>query len=948
MRTVRDSGTEAVAGWDTGQPDVVAGRLGTDRPRWMRDRSRSRDLAAIAVLVILPVLVFGLPAILGHAVVPGDDLTQNYPLRVLAGRQLAAGHLPALDPYIWSGSPLLGDWNAGAAYPLTALFAVLPGVAAWTLGLIVTWAVAAVGMFAFLRALRLGSLASLLGALAFAFAGAMPAQIAHFGLVAGMSWVPLGLLAVLRLAEPRTLASRLPWVSVLGAAFGLTTLAGEPRAIDNAVILLGLYAGWQVVRAGRRSGPLAVSVLAGLALGACLGAVQLLPGLAAISTSQRAASSMALYGSGSLAPGWLLLMLVPDLLGGSGSVGQPAFFASYNLAEVTSYVGILPLVAACALAARLRPRRPLPDWLAWLLIAIVGIVLALGAFTPAAHLLVHLPLFGSQRLQSRNIMVTDTALAVLLAYWADDPFWRARAADRSRPGEAGQQAPGKRRRWHIPQIDPATAAGILPAAAVIVVVALGIWRAPALLGWLGVSGHAIPAAGRLAPSLLPFAVLAAAAIGLLLAGPALAPRWQSRLLAGFVAADVIVFTVLAVVAVAPGAGQRTVAGARTTQASLSGSRVRAAPARPPGDLVGGRLAIYDPGLLDAGQLPLIAAPDLNVLDAIPSVQGYSSIVNGAYATKTGSHSAEGDGQDVLSPQAIGDGVLGQLNTTALLTLPQYLVTTATEPAGRTPSQPGRRQIAAGQRATWYLGSARQVSAVTLPDPGAPPDAAAGFQIGLQTVGGATRWLPARAATPHSLTARPGRPVTAVAVLARSTRRAAELGPPTVTLGSGSAEVADGVLQAALTAPQWTFARFDGAFAVFADHQASGALRVTGLHGGAAPGASVASLGGPPSAPSAARVRSPDGVRLTRSVAAIPGWTATWQPAGGQAESLQIRRSGIVQTVDVPAGRGVVSWHYRAPGLTAGLALSLLAAAIIIALALSRLRTLRSLMSRVST
>jgi hypothetical protein len=71
---------------------------------------------------------------------PGDDLTQNYPLRVLAGRQIASGQLPLFDPYIWSGSPLLADWNAGAAYPLTLLFAVLPSVAAWTLNLVATWA----------------------------------------------------------------------------------------------------------------------------------------------------------------------------------------------------------------------------------------------------------------------------------------------------------------------------------------------------------------------------------------------------------------------------------------------------------------------------------------------------------------------------------------------------------------------------------------------------------------------------------------------------------------------------------------------------------------------------------------------------------------------------------------------------------------------------------------
>src|SRR3984885_4729274 len=148
-------------------------------------RRRPADVVAVVLLVALPALVFGVPVLLGHAVLPGDDLTQNFPLRVLAGREIRAGHLPLFDPYIWSGAPLLAGWNAAAAYPLTWLFVMLPGIAPWTLNMIVTWAVAGVGMFCFLRALRLGSLPSLLGGLSFAFAGAMSAQVSHFGLVAG-------------------------------------------------------------------------------------------------------------------------------------------------------------------------------------------------------------------------------------------------------------------------------------------------------------------------------------------------------------------------------------------------------------------------------------------------------------------------------------------------------------------------------------------------------------------------------------------------------------------------------------------------------------------------------------------------------------------------------------------------------------------------------------------
>ena len=69
---------------------------------------------------------------------------------------------------------------------------------------------------------------------------------------------------------------------------------------------------------------------------------------------------------------------------------------------MTGYVGVLPLVAATALLGRVRLRPRPPGWLVWHVIAVAGIVLALGGNTPVGSLLVHLPLFDSQRLQSRT------------------------------------------------------------------------------------------------------------------------------------------------------------------------------------------------------------------------------------------------------------------------------------------------------------------------------------------------------------------------------------------------------------------------------------------------------------------------------------------------------------------------------------------------------------------
>jgi hypothetical protein len=869
---------------------------------------RRGDLLAIVILIALPVIIFGIPAALGHAVLPGDDLTQNFPLRVLAGRQIRGGQLPLYDPYIWGGAPLLATWNAAAAYPLTFLFAVLPGTAAWTLNMIVTWAVAGLGMFVFLRALRLASLPSLLGAVSFAFAGAMPAQVAHLGLVAGLSWVPVQLLSVLRLTETRGAASRLRWIAVLAGAFGLTILAGEPRAIADAGVIVVIYAAWRVTRLGRRSGPAAISAAAGsvaggLVLGICLGAVQWLPGLAVIGTSQRGAGSVALFNSGSLPHRWLLLMLVPDLLGGSGSLGQPAFFANYNLAEVTGYVGILPLVAAAALLGRLRLRPRLPEWAVWHVMALVGFVLALGGNTPAGSLLVHLPLFGGLRLQSRNICVADLALAVLLAYWADQPL--------SEKSRRFLRARGGRR------VDLETVLGVLPALAMIVVAVLGLTWGTGLLHWLRAGPGAAGAAGPLRPWLVPYALIGAGAIAFVIFGRRLQPQLRSRWLGGLIAIDLVVFAILGVVAVLPGLGGGPAA------APAPGPRPIAALGYP------GRFAIYDPDQIAAHELPILGAPDGNVTSATPSVQGYTSLVDGFYAAATGAHQAMGQGQDVLAPRAVGDGTLDQLNTSALLTPSAYLITAAGPGPAAGPSGTGHRDVAANHKATWYFATPLRVSRLEVPDSDARQDAAAGTQIGLMTAGGLTRWFAASAPSASRLAISLPHPVTGVAVVAQAGGRANHLGPLSITDTNGNVFVANGQLQNALVPPRWGYAGHDGSFAVFVDHLARGPLSLEALPGRPAAGASVRLAGGSAANPTAAAVFSPHGIRVIRSVTAIAGWSATWHPRRGRPVTLAVGRAGLVQAVDVPPGRGVVTWRYQPPWFPAGFALSLAAAAFIL-------------------
>lgn len=895
----------------------AAHRQGQGR-RWRAPAGLGRgDAVALAVLVVLPVLAYGVPAALGHAVLAGDDASQNFPMRVLVGQQLAAGHLPLLDLRIWSGATELAGWNAGAAYPFTWLFAVLPATAAWAVNqMLVAW-VAGMGLFAFLRANRLRAFPSALAALTFAYCGSMDAQMVHFGLVAGFSWVPVQLLGLLELSRAETTGARCRWAALTAVGGAMTVLAGEPRAIDVAAAVSVPYGLWRLWRARGRRLEVTGWVVGAAAVGAALGMVQVLPGLHAVESSQRAALTYSLFTSGSFPLRWLLLLLEPNLLGGSGSFGAPSFLANYNLTEVTAYVGILPWVAAFGLLGQLRRRRPLPDWLIWEVVAALGIVLALGGNTPAWHLLIHVPLYNGQRLQSRNIMVTDLAVAVLLGFWVDS--WLAR-----RPLVDGAQPLARRERL----------LAALPALGAAAVAIVSMTWGAGFLVWLGVTRAMANQAGGLRPWFVPTLVLGLGFAALLLFGGRQPAARRRRLLGGLVVADIVCFAATSLFLLWPSLGKHG------PPAAVTGVSAAADPA--PGPVVPvvdlhipGRFGVYDPTLLDGPAVHAAGAPDENLLVGGWSFQGYSSIVNGTYAAVTGSHGAEGAGQDQLSVPALADGTFDQVDAGALLTLPQYLVVDADQAptllANGSPMQPvaanGRRTVRPGTTGRWTFGEPVSLTAVDVPVSAVSRSAvvsldavtASGSTVHLRTAvlpaaGGGRQPAPAT-----MVTATVPRGVGAVGLVLTSTA-AVSTGVPVVDTGAGVVLEIDGALQGALTTRWWRYVTQDGPIAVYAATHPTPPLTVRAVAGtGPLPaGTSVRRLAGPSMAPTRAAVDAPAGAVVVRGVADIPGWRAVYHPAdGGPARTLAVRRSGLVQEVTVPPGDGVLDFAYRQPGLRDG-------------------------------
>jgi hypothetical protein len=164
-------------------------------------------------MLVVPTMLFVVPALAGHPALSGDNLIQNFPLRVLSGRQLASGHLPLFNPLANSGTPLLGGLNAGALYPLTWIFAFVTPIVGWVINCIAVYVIAATGMFALLRWHGVATKSSFAAAMTYSYSGAMIGQLVHLGVVQGFAFIPWTVLIVLSLSRRLSLESAdTPWL----------------------------------------------------------------------------------------------------------------------------------------------------------------------------------------------------------------------------------------------------------------------------------------------------------------------------------------------------------------------------------------------------------------------------------------------------------------------------------------------------------------------------------------------------------------------------------------------------------------------------------------------------------------------------------------------------------------------------------------------------------------
>jgi hypothetical protein len=379
----------------------------------MSEPRRGSDRLALALLVLLPTLLFG-DVILGLANFAMRDLTRYYyPTKQIYRSIAAGGEFPLWNRSFHAGQPLAANPEHAIFYPFTWLVMLPSYDLGFRLHILVHVYVALIGMYALLRSMQARAPAALFGAISWGLGGTFLSYINLLPILFCASWLPLTCLYVRRFLRD----GRRRDFAFASFFLGLQCLAAEPTTLVQTGLLIGMYALFQgrrsIAMTARNIGRVAAIVLGGVAVGA----VQLLAAVDHAGDSSRARPfAFDVVESWSMPWAKLIEVLYPNVLGHVQVAGEIRYWGEQLYAPMGApfLYSIYPGLAVGALIAAGIARRSRGAALTLASISI-SIVLALGSHTPLLRVLYDSGLAAHTRYPEKFILIAVFAGTVFAA-----------------------------------------------------------------------------------------------------------------------------------------------------------------------------------------------------------------------------------------------------------------------------------------------------------------------------------------------------------------------------------------------------------------------------------------------------------------------------------------------------------------------------------------------------
>jgi hypothetical protein len=249
---------------------------------------RGRSFVFLGFLLALPVLAHSPCWWEGRLLGPGDGAALHFPLRSLVWEAYRGGELPAWNPTIFLGTPLLAAYRPGALFPAMPILAMLPSFVAFQVLVLASLGAAGALVFFYVRRLGAEPVGAYVAGLSFALGPYLVGHVDDTATLVAAPMLPLVLLA----AEAHVSRGGPRRAAALAASIALLLLAGSPEAARAGLVLLAarlVLAHLSPVKPVPSKSSSLLAVLAGV----CLAAPQLIPTFLAAREAGRPVTGLA-------------------------------------------------------------------------------------------------------------------------------------------------------------------------------------------------------------------------------------------------------------------------------------------------------------------------------------------------------------------------------------------------------------------------------------------------------------------------------------------------------------------------------------------------------------------------------------------------------------------------------------------------------------------------------
>lgn len=387
---------------------IPADTTSNSTPEWFGQIQRQARIARWAAFVLLGWMF--LPLVTGRVYVCDDLLNYHLPIRQFYADCLKNGDAFDWMPSLFSGFFLTGSGQAGTYHPWHwLLYRILPLQTAFNLEILSTYPFMLFGMKLFLQRHLKRPDAAWLGAIVFTFSGFCTLHFLHPNAVAVVSHIPWLLLAHDLVLGSSSSTDRNRKLAETGICLltGSQILLGYPQYVWFSLLAEAVYC-LGFVSASTRGLRTLLFLAVLKSLGLALGAIQILPSVAALAESDRTSMPPEYFFQHPLTAADMLQWIHPFL--------TKSRVFGVNTHELGLYCGAIPLLLSFIALIRIRTESNEKRLtLVFLLLGFIALWLSFGKAGGLYILQTWMPMIGKFRWPSRILVLLHLAVAVLSA-----------------------------------------------------------------------------------------------------------------------------------------------------------------------------------------------------------------------------------------------------------------------------------------------------------------------------------------------------------------------------------------------------------------------------------------------------------------------------------------------------------------------------------------------------